>query len=67
MTAGPVPSVDHHHVGVGMLDECVDETHPERARADDEVVGLEPDAVAGAGDDHGLSRIPLDAWCETYS
>ena len=35
-------SLDHHDVGVAVLDQRVDERHPERAGADDEVVGLEP-------------------------
>ena len=50
MTAGPVPPIDHHDVGVGVLDQRVDEPHPERARADDEVVGLDLGArTHGAG------------------
>src|SRR5579871_2698949 len=36
-----MPAVDHHHVGVGVLDQRVDEPHAERARAHDEVVRLE--------------------------
>ena len=40
MTAGAVPSIDHHDVGVGVFDQGVDEPHPERPGADDEVVGL---------------------------
>ena len=45
VTAGPVPPIDHHDVGVGVLDQRVDEPHAERARADDEVVGLDPGAL----------------------
>ena len=41
VTAGAMPPIDHHDIGVGMLDQRVDEPHPERARADDEVVGLD--------------------------
>ena len=40
MTTGPVPPIDHHDVGVGVLDQGVDEPHPECPSADDEVVGL---------------------------
>ena len=41
VAAGSMTPLDHHHVGVAVLDQRVDEGHPERAGADDEVVGLE--------------------------
>ena len=42
MAARPVASLDHHDVGVAVIDQRVDERHPERARTDDEIVRLEP-------------------------
>ena len=40
MTTGPMPPVDHHDVGVAVLDQGVHEPHPECPRAYDEVVSL---------------------------
>ena len=42
MAARSVASLDHHDVGVAVLDQRVDERHPERAGTDDEIVRLEP-------------------------
>ena len=42
MAARPVASLDHHDVGVAVIDQRVDERHPERARTDHEIVRLEP-------------------------
>ena len=41
MPARSMPAIDHHDIGVGTLDQRVDEPHPERARADDEIVSLD--------------------------
>ena len=41
VTAGAMPSFDHDDVGVGVLDQAVDERHAHRAGTDDEIVGLE--------------------------
>ena len=41
MTTGAVAPVHHHDVGVGVLDQAVDEGDAHRPGADDEVVGLE--------------------------
>jgi hypothetical protein len=39
--AGAMAALDHHDVGVAVLDQRVDEGHPERAGTDDEIVRLE--------------------------
>ena len=41
VTTRPMPTIDHHDVGIGVFDEGVDEPHSQRTRADDEVVGLD--------------------------
>ena len=41
MATGTVVPVDHHDVGVGVLDQAVDEPHPQCARTDDEIVRLD--------------------------
>jgi len=41
MTARSMAPLDHHDIGITVLDHAVDERHPERAGTDDEVVRLE--------------------------
>ena len=41
VAAGAMAALDHHDVGVAVLDQRVDEGHPERADTDDEIVRLE--------------------------
>ena len=49
MTARSVTPLDDHDVGVAVVDQPVDERHPDRPGTDDEIVGLElrfPDDLA---------------------
>ena len=41
MAARSMAPLDHYDIGVAVLDQAVDERHPERAGTDDEIVGLE--------------------------
>ena len=41
VAARPVTSVDHHHFGVRLADQCVGERHAGGARTHDEIVRLE--------------------------
>ena len=41
MPAGRVPAVDQRDVHIGVIDQRVGERHAHRARADDEIVGLQ--------------------------
>ena len=54
VTAGSMAPLDHHDVGVAVLDQRVDERHPERAGTDDEIVGLELRAPGGLEFRHEL-------------
>ena len=53
MTTDPVPTVDHDHVDIGMVDQRVRERHPRRPCTDDQIVGFEDR-------DHGLMLRPPD-------
>jgi hypothetical protein len=41
MSTGTVPTVDHDHADVRMVDQCVRERHPHRPCADYQIVGLQ--------------------------
>ena len=41
VSTGTVPTVDHDHADVRMIDQCVRERHPRRTRTDHEVVGFQ--------------------------
>ena len=41
MSTDTVPTIDHHHAGVRMVDQCVRERHPRRPRADYQIVGFQ--------------------------
>ena len=54
VATGPVPPVDHHHIGVRVRDERIGERHSRRAGTDDEIVvsiaAMAPDLnVVGCG------------------
>ena len=59
MAARSMASLDHHDVGVAVLDQRVDERHPERAGTDDEIVGLELRVPADAPQDSQLRHFQL--------
>ena len=41
MPTGAVPPIHHDHADVRVIDQCIRERHPGRARADNQVVGCQ--------------------------
>ena len=64
MAAGSMAPLDHHDVGVAVLDQRVDERHPERAGTDDEIVGLEPRVARHARQSSRIEAGPI-GWTRT--
>ena len=53
MTTRPMTPINHHDIRVAVLDQCVNERHPQRTGPHHEVIGLE-----GKLADHTHDRSP---------